>query len=148
MVKDSAVVVFDDERAVANAGVMLPALLAGRLGSRRSSIGPPISAIGLGRESGAQGVDDAVGDGAGRRLHRGLRDPALGAGRRRAGQRVAAPSTLGTFLRAFTFGHVRQLDRVLVETLKRAWAAGAGPGDERFVVDVDSFVGEGHGYAK
>jgi len=27
--------------------------------------------------------------------------------------RVAAPSTLGTFLRAFTFGHVRQLDKVL-----------------------------------
>ena len=29
------------------------------------------------------------------------------------GHRVMAPSTLGTFLRAFTFGHVRQLDRVL-----------------------------------
>ena len=27
------------------------------------------------------------------------------------GHRVMAPSTLGTFLRAFTFGHVRQLDR-------------------------------------
>ena len=25
--------------------------------------------------------------------------------------RVMAPSTLGTFLRAFTFGHIRQLDR-------------------------------------
>src|SRR5687768_354469 len=54
------------------------------------------------------------------------------------GDRVAAPSTLGTFLRAFTFGHVRQLDRVLAETLKRAWAAGAGPGARRLVVDVDS----------
>jgi hypothetical protein len=32
MVNDSAVVVFDDERAVANAGVMLPAALATRLG--------------------------------------------------------------------------------------------------------------------
>jgi len=30
------------------------------------------------------------------------------------------PSTLGTLLRAFTFGHIRQLDRVLAETLKRA----------------------------
>jgi hypothetical protein len=30
MVNESAVVVFDDERVVANAGVMLPALLAGR----------------------------------------------------------------------------------------------------------------------
>jgi Transposase DDE domain group 1 len=31
---------------------------------------------------------------------------------------------------------------------ERAWAAGAGPGDERLVVDVDSFVGEVYGYAK
>jgi hypothetical protein len=64
------------------------------------------------------------------------------------GHRVAAPSTLGTFLRAFTFGHVRQLDCVLAEALKRAWAAGAGPGEGRLVVDVDSCVGEVHGYAK
>jgi hypothetical protein len=35
MVNDSAVVAFDDERAVANAGVMLPALRAGRLGIER-----------------------------------------------------------------------------------------------------------------
>jgi len=52
------------------------------------------------------------------------------------------------FARAFTFGHVRQLDRVLAETLKRAWTAGAGPGDGRLTIDVDSFVGEVHGYAK
>jgi hypothetical protein len=51
-------------------------------------------------------------------------------------------------LRAFTFGHVRQLDRVLAESLQRAWAAGAGPGDDRLVVDVDSFVGEVYGYDK
>jgi hypothetical protein len=51
-------------------------------------------------------------------------------------------------LRAFTFGHVRQLDRVLGLALARAWAAGAGPGDGRPVVDVDSFVGEVHGYKK
>ena len=57
-------------------------------------------------------------------------------------------STLGTFLRAFASGHVRQLDRVLAERLSRAWLAGAGPGDRRLVVDVDSFVGEIHGRAK
>jgi hypothetical protein len=61
---------------------------------------------------------------------------------------IPAPSTLGTFLRAFTFGHVRQLDRLLAETLTRAWRAGAGPGQERLVVDVDSFIGEVHGYKK
>jgi hypothetical protein len=55
---------------------------------------------------------------------------------------------LGTFLRAFTFGHVRQLDRVLAQALVRAWAAGAGPGEGCLVVDVDSFVGEVYGYDK
>jgi hypothetical protein len=68
--------------------------------------------------------------------------------RRLLGGWVPAPSTLGTFLRAFTFGHVRQLDRVLGEALTRAWKAGAGPGEARLVVDVDSFVGEVHGHAK
>jgi hypothetical protein len=68
--------------------------------------------------------------------------------RRLLGGWVAAPSTLGTFLRAFTFGHVRQLDRVLAESLRCAWRAGAGPGAERLTIDVDSFVGEVHGYRK
>ena len=54
----------------------------------------------------------------------------------------------GTFLRSFTFGHVRQLDRVLGQALRRAWAAGAGPGAARLVIDVDTFVGEVHGHAK
>jgi Transposase DDE domain group 1 len=71
--------------------------------------------------------------------------------------RVMAPSTLGTFLRAFTFGHVRQLDRVLAEALRRAWSLGAGPGEGRLVVDIDSTVcevcgkskhGAGFGYTK
>ena len=60
---------------------------------------------------------------------------------------LPAPSTLGTFLRAFTFGHVRQLDKLLGEALERAWKAG-GPGDGRLVIDVDSFVGEVCGYLK
>jgi len=69
--------------------------------------------------------------------------------------RVMAPSTLGTFLRAFTFGHIRQLDRVLAETLRRAWSLGAGPGGNRLVVDLDSTIcpvcgkakhGAGYGY--
>jgi hypothetical protein len=62
--------------------------------------------------------------------------------RRLLGGWLPAPSTLGTFLRAFTFGHVRQLDALLAVALERAWKAGAGPGDGRLVVDVDSFVGE------
>ena len=42
------------------------------------------------------------------------------------------PSTLGTFLRSFRWGHVRQLDRV------RRWQAGAGPGDGPLTIDLDS----------
>jgi hypothetical protein len=59
-----------------------------------------------------------------------------------------APSTLGTFLRAFSFGHVRQLDRVLGVLLGRAWTTGAGPGEGRLTVDVDSFIREVHGKQK
>lgn len=146
---DRSAVVFDDERIVANAGVMLPALLAGRLG-----IAELIDAnVDLGdREGGAH---------PGRKVMTMLSAMVLGAdciedcdvlrsGQTAAvlGHRVAAPSTLGTFLRAFTFGHVRQLDRVLAEGLRRAWSAGAGPGDQRLVVDVDSFVGEVYGHDK
>ena len=55
---------------------------------------------------------------------------------------LAALSTLGTFLRAFTLGTSAILDALLRRALGRAWQAGAGPGDGRLVVDVDSFVGE------
>ena len=57
--------------------------------------------------------------------------------RRTLGCVVKAPSTLGTFLRSFRWGHVRQLDRVSRE-LPRAWSAGAGPGDAPFTIDLDS----------
>ena len=61
---------------------------------------------------------------------------------------VKAPSTLGTFLRSFRWGHVRQLDRVSREFLARAWAAGAGPGDEPLTIDLDSTVCETYGLGK
>lgn len=63
--------------------------------------------------------------------------------------RVMAPSTIGTFLRSFTFGHLRQLDKVAGEALRRAWALGAGPGvGEELVVDVDSTITEVAGHHK
>ena len=40
------------------------------------------------------------------------------------GHAVKAASTLGTFLRSFRWGHVRQLDAVSRQLLARAWAAG------------------------
>jgi len=149
MVNDSAAVVFDDERAVANAGVMLLATLADKLGietlieeyvdlgERPGAANPGhkvmtlLSAMSLGADS----IEDCEV------LRAGRTEAVLPHG-------VAAPSTLGTFLRSFTFGHVRQLDRVLGEAIARAWEAGAGPGKERLIVDVDSFLGEVHGYAK
>ncbi len=149
MVNESTVVVFDDQRAVANAGVMLPALLAGRLGIEqlvdlRVDLGDRAGAANAGRKVmtllsamalGADCIEDCDV------LRSGQTGAVLGHG-------IAAPSTLGTFLRGFTFGHVRQLDAVLAQSLSRAWAAGAGPGSERLIVDVDSFVGEVHGYDK
>jgi Transposase DDE domain group 1 len=71
-----------------------------------------------------------------------------GATRAVLGFGVMAPSTLGTFLRAFTFGHVRQLDAVIAETIRRAWQLGAGPGAEPMTIDLDSTICEVHGKPK
>jgi hypothetical protein len=135
---------FDDERVVSDAGVMLVATLAQRLGIeslagrlvrlRRdrpgaANAGRKVMALIYAMVLGADSFDDTGVLRAGRT-------------RRLLGGWLPAPSTLGTFLRAFTFGHVRQLDKLLGEALERAWAAGAGPGDGRLVIDVDSFVGE------
>lgn len=140
----------DDERLVSDAGVTLVATLASRLGVERlvdrlvclrgnrpgaAHAGRKVMALLYAMLLGADSIDDCE-------LLR------AGGTRRLLGGWLPAPSTLGTFLRAFTFGHVRQLDRVLAETLTRAWRAGAGPGKGRLVVDLDSFVGEVHGYAK
>ena len=141
---DGLRVEFDDERAVSDAGVMLVATLAKRLGVealagrlvrlRRdrpgaANAGRKVMALLFAMVLGADSIDDCEVLRAGRT-------------RRLLGGWMPAPSTLGTFLRAFTFGHVRQLDALLGEALVRAWRAGAGPGDGRLVIDVDSFVGE------
>ena len=64
-----------------------------------------------------------------------------------------APSTLGSFLRAFTFGHVRQLDalasRFLTGLAGRApLLAGGDLQSGPILVDVDDTIIEVHGYAK
>ncbi len=63
---------------------------------------------------------------------------------------VRAPSTLGTFLRLFTFGHVRQLDAVASRLL--IGLAGRAPllvgADELAYVDVDDTLRQTYGYAK
>jgi hypothetical protein len=147
---DQVRVVFDDARVVSDAGVALAATLAQRLGLEglvdrfvllrperpgARNAGRKVMSLVFAMALGADSIDDSE-------LLRSGRT------RRLLGGWVAAPSTLGTFLRAFTFGHVRQLDRLLGEALTRAWRAGAGPGVGRLVVDVDSFIGEVHGYQK
>lgn len=141
---DGVRVAFDDEKVVSDAGVMLVATLVRRLGVealaqqlvrlRRdrpgaANAGRKVVALIYAMVLGGDSIDDTG---------------VLRAGRtgRLLGGWIPAPSTLGTFLRAFTFGHVRQLDALLGRALELAWAAGAGPGDGRLVVDVDSFVGE------
>jgi hypothetical protein len=146
---ESVDVEFDDERLIANAGLVLMATLSRRLGieslvDETVRLGDRDGAARPGRKvltlihaiaAGADSIDDADV----------LRAGATGS---LLGHKAMAPSTLGTFLRAFTFGHVRQLDRVLGETIKRAWAAGAGPGTGRLTIDIDSFLGEAKGAEK
>jgi hypothetical protein len=132
VVLDQVDAAFDDERAVANAGLLLPATLVARLGLEQAAdqlinLGERPGAARPGRKiltvvhslvAGGDCIDDVE------MLRAGASASVLG-------HRVMAASTVGTFLRAFTFGHVRQLDRVCGELLARAWAAGAGPGDGR-----------------
>ena len=62
-----------------------------------------------------------------------------------------APSTLGSFLRTFQFGHVRQLDAVasrLLCALNEHTPVLTGIGTERVMVDIDDTIIEVHGYAK
>jgi Transposase DDE domain group 1 len=63
---------------------------------------------------------------------------------------IRAPSTLGTFLRLFTFGHVRQLDAVAARLLARLAVATpilAGA-DQVVLLDLDDTVRQTYGYAK
>jgi hypothetical protein len=149
VVLDQVDIAFDDPRAVAHAGLLLPATLAERLGIEQATdqlvdLGDRPGAAQPGRKlltlvhalvAGGECIDDVE------LLRCGSTASVLG-------HRVMAASTVGTWLRAFTFGHVRQLDKVTGELLSRAWAAGAGPGDGPLTVDVDSTICEVHGYHK
>ena len=140
---------FDDPNLVANAGLILVATLTARLGlealvNRTLRLSGRVGGARPGRKvltlvhtmvAGGSHIDHAD------MLRAGATQAVLGF-------RVMAPSTLGTFLRAFTFGHIRQLDKVLAETIRRAWVAGAGPGADRLVIDIDSTITEVHGHAK
>ena len=142
-------VTFDEPNLVANAGLLLVATLVARLdleglinatvrlGGRVGGALPGRKVLTLVHAMVAGGTHIDHAD--------VLRSGATGSV---LGHRVMAPSTLGTFLRAFTFGHVRQLDAVLAEALRRAWSLGAGPGSAQMVMDLDSTICEVCGKAK
>jgi hypothetical protein len=146
---DRVRVTFDDEHSVANAGLVVPATLAVRLGLEplvddMVDLGVRPGAANAGRKA----ATVVTGMLAGARCIDDLDVLRAGATGRVLPFTVAAPSTVGTWLRAFTFGHVRQLDRVLDMLLARAWEAGAGPGEGLLVIDIDSTICEVHGYDK
>ena len=139
-------IAFDDHRLVANVGLLLPATLAQRLGlpelvqqcldlgraPGRANAGDKMMTLIVSALAGGDCIDDADA------LRTGGTACTLGS-------TVKAPSTLGTFLRSFRWGHVRQLDRVSRELLARAWAAGGGPGDGPLTIDLDSTICETYG---
>ena len=146
---DRIEVTFDEPNLVANAGLLLVATLVTRLGLERL-INATVDLSG--RVGGALPgrkvltlVHAMVAGGSHIEHADMLRAGATGSV---LPHRVMAPSTLGTFLRSFTFGHVRQLDAVLAEALRRAWSLGAGPGAQQCVVDLDSTICEVCGKAK
>ena len=142
-------ILFDDHRLVANAGLILPATLALRLGlpqllrkhvdlggaPGRANTGDKMMTLVASALAGGDWIDDADV------LRAGGTAGVLGF-------TAKAPSTLGTFLRSFRWGHVRQLDGVSRELLARVWKAGAGPGDAPFTIDLDSTICETYGLAK
>ena len=146
---DRIEVTFDDPGLVADAGLIVVATLVARMG---------LEAL---IDATVRFSDRAGGFRPGRKVltlvhamvagasHIGHADRLrAGASGRVLGHRVMAPSTLGTFLRGFSFGHVRQLDAVIAESVRRAWALGTGPGNARLVVDVDSTICQVYGRAK
>ncbi|MGH9003621.1 MAG: IS1380 family transposase, partial [Acidimicrobiia bacterium] len=137
--------IFDDPNLVANAGLVVPATLMVRLGLE-GLINQTVRLVGrVGGSRPGRKVLTLVATILAGGSHIDHAD-VLRAGATRAVLpfRVMAPSTLGTFLRAFTFGHVRQLDAVIAETIRRAWSLGAGPGNNAVTIDLDSTICEVH----
>ncbi|MEZ5381595.1 MAG: hypothetical protein R2754_07335 [Microthrixaceae bacterium] len=131
---DRVEVVFDHPNLVSDSGLLLIATLAARLGLRGlvgrwvhtglPNAAAKVMTVVLGMIAGATNIDSLD------RLRTGSTSRVLGFA-------PLAPSTIGTFLRSFKFGHVRQLDAVNSRLLSNAWAAGAGPASgEELVVDL------------
>jgi hypothetical protein len=135
---------------VANAGLVLPATLAQRLGL------PELfrQHVQLGRVPGGANPDRKAMTAIASLLAGGEQVDDInvlrtgGASAEILGVAPAAASTVGTFLRAFTSGHARQLDAVQEDLHQRAWAAGARPVEKTVKLDLDSTVIETYGLQK
>lgn len=144
---DGIEAVFDDESLVADAGLLLAGTVMDRLGLEAmidEVVRPPQAGRGSGAKAlsvvasmlvGGSHIDDTD------RLRAGSARAVLPF-------EPLAPSTVGTWLRSFTFGHVRQLDRAHELALARAWSAGASPDAAGMTVDLDSTVCEVFGKSK
>ena len=139
---------FDESSLVPNAGLLPAAALAQRL-SLAGLVDAQLTVARHGANSGLKAVTvigamlaggDSIDDVA--LLRAGAREAVFG--------QTRAPSTVGSWLRAFRWHNVRQLDAVSRHTLARLWAAGAGPVDlaAPMTIDVDSTIVEVHGRGK
>jgi hypothetical protein len=147
---DRLLVQFDDKHLVANAGLVLAATLAQHLDLAGLLSAHVDLGVGNVAHKALTVVHTALAGGS-HIDHVGV----LAAGDTQAvlGHELRAPSTVGTFLRSFSWGHVRQLDVVSRHLLQRAYAAGAGPQAKEkapgeFVMDVDSSICETYGLQK
>lgn len=148
---DRVGVTFDDERLVANAGLVGPASLCQHLGlrglfDRRVDLGDAPGRANVGHKAltvihSVLAAADSID---------GCEVLRAGATAEVLGHELRAPSTIGTFLRSFSWGHARQLDAVAGEALARSWRAGAGPTDPAgpFTIDMDSSIHETYGIRK
>jgi hypothetical protein len=143
-VLDPIQVTFDDERADADAGLLLTGTLIGRLGleltidekvSRGYRPGRKFLTVVSTLLAGGECIDD-------------VNLLQAGSTAKIVGHDTVATSTVGSWLGSLTFGHVRQLDAVTETALRRAWQAGAGPGDQPMFIDIDSTICEVHGDTK
>ncbi len=139
---------FDDRRVVADAGLLLPAQLAQRLGLRelidqqvdlgqrpgKAHVGAKAMTVVASLLAGGDSIEEASS----------LRLPGMAT---LLGHPVLAASTLGTFLRSFTYGHSQQFEAVTEQALGRAWRWGAQPA-AGLTIDLDATICETYGLQK
>jgi hypothetical protein len=141
---------FDEDNLVANAGLAAPAALAQRLGlvevidervklppdaARRAHCGAKAMTVVGAMLAGGDSIDDTdvLRSGAALELF----------------DQTRAPSTIGTWLRGFSWATVRMADAASREVLARAWQTGLGPDlESELTIDLDSTICEVYGSAK